>query len=354
MRSLLLVFGMGLGSSSLTAAEPAAVFQALPRTAPAPADNPSTPAKVELGSILFHDPRLSMSGTVSCNSCHNLSAGGDDSRPNSIGIGGQAGARSAPTVWNSGHLSVLFWDGRAASLEEQAKGPITNPIEMGMTNHDLAINRLKEIPDYKKHFEKAFGGKDAVTIENAAKAIAAFERTLNTPNSPFDRHLKGEKTALNTEAKKGLALFQEVGCVSCHQGMNLAGPALPAGAGFYQKFPLFSGTSYETRYQLTQDPGRFEVTRKEVDRQMWRVPSLRNIALTAPYFHNGSVPTLPEAVRVMAKTQLNRDLKDEEVDSLVAFLESLTGEFPELKVPRLPVLKNRSFHVLNEAASPVK
>ncbi len=348
----ILLFGLLFGyQMAYSTPQPMGVFAALPKEAPAPADNPGTPAKVELGKILFFDPRLSMTGTLSCNSCHNLSAGGEDSRPNSVGTSGQTGLRSSPTVWNSGHLSVLFWDGRASSLEEQAKGPIVNPIEMGMTNHELVMSRLGEIPEYQKLFSKVFGGKDSINLTNATKAIAAFERTLNTPNSPFDQFQKGEKSALSANASRGFALFQETGCVACHQGVNFAGPALPPGTGFFQKFPTFPGSEFERKYQLTADKGRFEVTKKPEDQGMWRVPSLRNIALTAPYFHNGSVATLAEAVRVMAKTQLNKELPDRDVEALVEFLGSLTGTFPELKVPRLPALKNRSFQVLGDTGA---
>lgn len=314
----------------------ASALEPLPKKVPIPADNPQTPAKIELGQQLYFDPRLSKTGTVSCNSCHNVMLGGDDNRPNSFGIRGLQGQRSAPTVWNAAFLSVQFWDGRANTLEDQAKGPITNPIEMGMDDHNIAIQRIQKIPGYQKAFEKVFGSKNSINIDNVAKAIASYERTLITPNSPFDRYMGGDKKAMSAEAIKGMQLVQTVGCVACHSGPNFAGPQMPVGSGFFMKFPTFPGTEFEKKYKLTEDTGRHTVTNKPEDKNVWRVPTLRNVALTAPYFHNGSVKTLDEAVRVMAKTQLDKDLKPEEVTAIVAFLNSLTGEFPKQKMVRLP------------------
>lgn len=313
----------------------------LPAKAPVPTDNPMTPAKIELGKQLYFDPRLSRTGTVSCNSCHNVMAGGDDARPTSVGIEGQLGERSAPTVWNSAFLSVQFWDGRAPTLEEQAKGPITNPVEMGMPKHDLAVQRIKSIPGYGQAFQQVFGGQNPVNLDNIVKAIASYERTLITPNSAFDRYAKGDQNALNASAQRGLKLVQEVGCTSCHSGPNFAGPQLPVGQGFYMKFPRFPN-EYVQKYDLTADLGRFNVTKKEEDRNVWRVAPWRNIALTAPYFHNGSVPTLDEAVRVMAKSQLDKTLTDQQVADIVTFLNSLTGQFPQQTMPRLPDVLNAS------------
>jgi len=317
-----------------------AQFEPLPKKVPIPADNPQTPAKIELGQQLFFDPRLSKTGTVSCNTCHNVMLGGDDNRANSFGIHGLQGARSAPTVWNSAFLSVQFWDGRAPTLEEQAKGPIINPKEMGMDNHNVAIQRIQKIPGYQKSFEKVFG--TTPNIDNISKAIAAYERTLITPNSPFDKFMRGDKKALSEEAQKGMKLVQTVGCVACHMGPNFAGPALPVGTGFFHRFPTFPNKDYEKKYKLSEDTGRHTVTNKPEDKNMWRVPTWRNIALTAPYFHNGSVKTLDEAVRVMAKTQLNKDLTPEEVTAIVAFLNSLTGEFPKQKMVSLPPTPNET------------
>jgi cytochrome c peroxidase len=309
---------------------------ALPHSPPIPADNPQSEAKVLLGRTLFFDPRFSEHGTLSCNSCHNVMAGGDDNRPNSIGMHDARGGRSAPTVWNSAFQGAQFWDGRAPSLEEQAKGPVVNPIEMAMSSLEEAMARLREIPEYAPMFKAAFPDeKEPVTADNAAKAVAAYERTLITPNAPYDRYVKGDKTALTEQQVRGMNTFAEVGCVACHSGPTFNGPQVQ-GQGFFMKFPTFEGSAYEAKYHLTDDNGRFEATKASADRHMWRVPTLRNVALTAPYFHNGQVPTLDEAVRVMGKAQLNKTLPPEQVADIVAFLNGLTGEFPEQTMPRLP------------------
>ncbi len=314
----------------------AAEWQALPDKAPEPADNPTTPEKVELGRMLYFDPRFSATGTVSCNSCHNLMLGGDDNRPVSMGVQGQTGGRSSPTVWNSGFSSTQFWDGRAATLEDQAKGPVVNPVEMGMSDLEDAMNRVRAIPGYKPYFERAFGDKDPMTVDNAAKAVAAYERTLVTPDSPYDRFVKGDKQALTEQQQRGMQAFADTGCASCHSGAAFNGPALPAGTGFFMKFPTFTDNDYVKKYGLMDDPGRANVTKADTDKHLWKVPTLRNVALTAPYFHNGSVATLDEAVRVMAKAQLNRDLTDDQAADIAAFLNALTGEFPQQPLPRLP------------------
>ncbi len=312
-------------------------WQTLPDTPPTPKDNPTTAAKVELGKMLYFDPRFSSTGTVSCNSCHNVMLGGEDNRPVSVGVEGQKGGRSAPTVWNAAYLSVQFWDGREPTLEAQAKGPVINPIEMGMESHEVLVERrLRQITGYKPYFEKAFGPGDVINIDNFAKAIAAYERTLITPDSPYSRYVKGDKKALTPQQIAGMEKFSKAGCGGCHSGGAFAGPEKPLGEGFFMKFPTFTNNEYVSKYNLAEDGGRFEATQKEADKNMWRVPTLLNIALTAPYFHNGSVQTLDEAVRVMAKTQLDKDLSDEDVADIVAFLNSLTGEFPEQTMPRLP------------------
>jgi cytochrome c peroxidase len=317
-------------------------MDALPRTPPEPADNPTTPAKVELGKQLFFDPRLSSTGTVSCNSCHNVMEAGEDDRAVSVGVGGKTGSRSAPTVWNSAYLSVLFWDGRAASLEEQAKGPIVNPSEMGMSDHAVVVSRLREIPGYQEAFRGAFPGTaDPVTIDNVARAIAAYERTLVTPNSAYDRFKRGEASALDSQQKRGMQLAEEIGCTACHSGPVFAGPLNP-GDGFYMKFPLKEDAPAVKQYGLAEDAGRFAHTGLEPDRGMWRVPMWRNVAITAPYMHNGRVPTLDEAVRVMAVTQLGRELTPQETADLTAFLGALTGEFPRQTMPRLPETPGRT------------
>lgn len=317
-------------------------LEILPDRVQVPKDNPMTPAKINLGKQLFFDPRLSASGSVSCNSCHNVMLGGDDNRPTSVGVEGKTGNRSAPTVWNSAFHSVQFWDGRAPTLEEQAKGPLINLVEMGNSDHPTVVNRVKFIPGYVEQFKKVFGGADPVTIDNIAKAIAAYERTLITPNSPHDRFMKGDKKAMSAAAQRGMQKFQSVGCVGCHSGPNFSGPKLALGQGFFIKFPTFPGSQYDEKYRLTDDLGRYEVTKKDVDKHMYRVPTLRNIAITAPYFHNGAVPTLDEAVRVMAKTQLNKELSEEDVKDIVEFLKSLTGEFPKQTMPMLPAIAGAS------------
>ncbi len=321
----------------------AAAMEALPPQPPIPKDNPQTPAKIELGKALFFDPRLSVSGTVSCNSCHNLMAGGDDGRPVSVGVHGQLGGIGSPTVWNSAYNTVQFWDGRAASLEEQAKGPLINDKEMGMKDHDMAVGRIRRLPGYVAMFKKVFP-KDAepVTIDNIARAIASFERTLITPDSPFDLYKRGKKSALSAQQVRGMKLVEEIGCTSCHTGPNFNGEGFAMGEGNYQPFPQVPGSKYDKMYKLTEDLGRFNVTKNPEDKNKWRVPTWRNVALTAPYFHNGEVKTLQEAVRVMAKTQLDVDLKEEQVNDIVAFLNALTGKFPVIVAPRLPELVNES------------
>jgi cytochrome c peroxidase len=331
-------FGL-LGMTALTSVVFAVEgqWQALPEKAPEPADNPTTEAKVALGKMLYFDTRFSSTGTVSCFSCHNVMEGGDDHRPTSIGVHGQVGGRNAPTVWNSAFLSAQFWDGRAPSLEEQAKGPPTNPIEMGMANLDATIARIQAIPGYKPYFAAAFGQGDTVTMDNAAKAIAAYERTLITPDSAYDRYVKGDKKAMTEQQVRGMDTFAKTGCTACHSGPTFNGSAnLPMGQGFFMKFPIFPGSVYETQYKLTEDLGRQTVTQQDADKHLWRVPTLRNLTYTAPYFHNGSVQSLDEAIRVMAKTQLNKELTKSEVQDIVAFLGALDGPFPQQTMPRLP------------------
>ena len=222
--------------------------------------------------------------------------------------------------------AILGWARR--TLEDQAKGPILNPIEMAMPDESSAVDRIRSIPGYVSQFETVFGGEVPVNYDNIAKAIASYERTLVTPDSPFDRFINGDKEALNSSAQRGMQTVQDIGCTACHSGPIFAGPGtLPIGQGFFQRFPLLNDSEYVAKYRLAEDLGRYTVTEKESDKHMWRVPTWRNVALTAPYFHNGSVDTLDEAVRVMAKTQLGLDLSAEQVGDIVAFLESLTGEF---------------------------
>ena len=323
-------------ASVAVGAQSANQWQSLPTAAVDPPDNPTTPAKIELGKMLFFDPRLSSTGTVSCFSCHNIMEGGDDHRPVSIGVEAQRGGRNAPTVFNAAFLSVQFWDGRAATLEDQDKGPPVNPIEMGMKGLNEVIYRIQLVPGYRPYFERAFGSGDVVTMDNASKAIAAYERTLITPGSAYDRYVQGDHNALTAQQVRGMNTFAAVGCASCHQGPNFSGPALPTGQGFFMKFPVYPQSPYVAKYDLMKDEGRYTVTHNPADKNVWRVPGLRNLAYTAPYMHNGSVKSLPEAVRIMASAQLNRTLTERQVGDITAFLQSLTGPFPTQTMPRLP------------------
>ena len=315
----------------------ASAWEILPTSAPAPADNPTTDEKVELGKMLYHDPRLSSTGTVSCASCHNTMLGGEDNRPNSMGVNGQTGGRSAPTVWNAAFNAVQVWDGRAATLEAQAAGPVTNPIEMGMKSWDDVVARLKTIEGYQVAFTSAFG-KNSISKDNATKAIAAYERTLITPFSPYDRFVEGDKSALTAQQVRGMEKVQSLGCTSCHSGPAFNGP------GMFQQFPIHSNPVYAAKYHFKDDKGLAEVTKKESDEHLFKVPTLRNIALTAPYFHNGAVKTLDEAVTVMAKTQLDKELSKAEVADIVAFLNGLTGQFPKQTMPVLPATPGSTFN----------
>lgn len=329
-------------------------WQTLPEEPPSPDHNPTTEAKVDLGKKLFFDPRYSADGTVSCNTCHNVMEGGDDGRPTSMGVHGRTGPRNAPTVWNSAFQSTQFWDGRAKNLEEQAKGPVQAEVEMGVDQLEVALKRVASIPGYREMFKEAFAEDDEpVSVENAAKAVAAFERTLITPNSPYDRYVKGDKDALTEQQVRGMKTFNEVGCTSCHSGPAFNGPQMdmPEGKGYFQKFPQFTDNEYVDKYDLMADKGRARGTGKDAHKHQYKVPTLRNVADTAPYFHNGAVPTLAEAVRVMGKTQLNRDLSDEQVADIVAFLGALTGEYPEMTLPRLPTKPGES--IVNAGESKV-
>jgi cytochrome c peroxidase len=266
--------------------------------------------------MLFFDPRLSRSGTISCNTCHALSTGGVDNLPTSVGHGWQIGARNAPTVFNAALLDTLFWDGRAASVEEQAGETILNPTEMASTEQ-RAVETIKSIPGYVSLFRKAYKhDKEPITFTNITKAIAAFERTLLTP-SRFDRYLAGKKGGLRPDEVEGFDLFVSKGCVGCHNGIGVGG-------GSFQRF------EYGT------DEGRYNVTGAEADRKVFRVPSLRNVERTYPYFHDGSVWDLGEAVKLMASLQLNVELTGAESALIIKFLKSLTATRLTLKLPVLP------------------
>ena len=322
-----------------------------PLPAKAPGAENDTAEVVNLGKQLYFEPRLSANGTISCNSCHNLAAGGDDNRPVSVGVNGQLGPRSAPTVFNSAFNSVQFWDGREPDLKGQASGPITNPIEMGNQTPDDVVNRLKQIkgdattPGYEETFDKAYGAPNSLTFDNLTNAIAAYERTLITPNSPFDRYENGDQTAMGPDAVRGFQTARAVGCFRCHTGANFSGSDQGPGPGQYRLFPARpddpSSTDpadhYIATYHLDQDLGRYgKASTDPSQKHFFRIAPLRNVAVTAPYFHNGSVQTLDEAVRVMARVQLGKKLAPDQVSDIVAFLNALTGEFPEVVLPRLP------------------
>ncbi len=277
---------------------------------------------VELGKKLYFDPRLSKSGFISCNSCHNLSMGGTDNLPTSIGDHWQQGPINAPTVLNSSLNLAQFWDGRAADLKAQAGGPIANPGEMGFT-HKLAVGVIESIPEYAAEFKLVFG-KDEITIDEVTAAIAEFEKTLVTPNSRFDQWLLGNEQALSSEELAGYKLFKESGCVACHNGEAVGGNS-------FQKMGVIEP------YQANSPAeGLSAVTGKDADRFKFKVPTLRNVEMTYPYFHDGAAKTLSEAVNTMGRIQLGKKFTDAENAQVVAFLKTLTGDQPNFQLPILP------------------
>jgi cytochrome c peroxidase len=303
------------------------LFEPIPLEAPAVDGLEVTPEKIELGKMLYFEPRLSEAHNISCNSCHQVGLGGVDARANSIGHEWQRGGRNAPTVLNAVFNTAQFWDGRAADLKEQAGGPIANPIEMGITK-EHAVEQLKSIPGYVEAFKKAYPGKaDPISYSNIEEAIAAFETTLITPNAPFDKYLRGDAKALNATQKEGLALFIEKGCSSCHNGINVGG-------GMYAPFGVVQKPGADIL--PPDDKGRIVVTKTADDEYVFKVPTLRNIELTGPYFHSGSSWDLKQAVAVMGNAQLGAELSAEEADKIVAFLLTLTGEQPQVTYPVLP------------------
>lgn len=301
-----------------------AIFGKLPDSAVLE-DNEASKEKVDLGRMLFFEKRISKNHDISCNSCHGLDTYGVDNRQFSLGHRNQEGGRNSPSVYNAALHISQFWDGRAADVEEQAKGPVLNPVEMAMADADQVLKVLKSMPGYVSKFEKAFPDEDdPVSYDNFGKAIGAFERQLITP-SRFDQYLEGDDDALTVEEKRGLQLFISTGCISCHNG-----PAI--GGALYQKLGLVSG------WPGLEDTGREQATQRETDRYFFKVPSLRNIEKTAPYGHDGSIEELPAMVGMMAKHQLGRKFSDEEVASVVDFLNCLTGKIPTefIKEPTLP------------------
>jgi cytochrome c peroxidase len=297
-----------------------------PHALPGDATEPLTPIplqtaldakKVALGERLFHEGRLSADGSVACAHCHNLSRGGVDRLPHSLGIDGQEGSVNAPTVFNSGYNFRLFWDGRAASLEDQVDGPLHNPIEMA-SSWPKAIAALQQDDSFIGQFAELYA--DGITPGNVRDAIAIFERSLTTPNARFDQYLRGNTSALNDTELAGYRLFKQIGCTSCHQGINIGG-------NMYQKLGIMEDYYVGSRSTGNTVMGRFSQTQREEDRYVFKVPSLRNVAITAPYLHDASAATLEDAVKVMARYQLGRKLEAPEINRIVAFLRTLTGEY---------------------------
>lgn len=311
-------------SSDEIPASTLAIFQPLPAHFDSP-KNPPNDAKIALGRQLYYDARLSRDQKVACNSCHLLDRFGVDGNPTSTGFKGQHGVRNSPTVYNAAGLFAQFWDGRAADVEEQAKGPLLNPVEMAMPSEAAVVAVVKSMPEYVAAFKQAFPGEaDPVSFDNVARAIGAFERRLVTP-SRFDQFLAGDKSVLTLDEKRGLKKFVDTGCIACHNGVDVGGNS-------YQKL----GAAVPWPDQ-TSDLGRYDVTKKDEDKLAFRVPTLRNVERTAPYFHNGSVATLPEAVKLMAKHQLGKDLSDGDTAEIVAFLKTLSGT-PDAKYIAEPAL----------------
>ncbi len=305
----------------------ASLFSPLPSAPPLLPENPITAEKVVLGKMLFFEPRLSRSWLISCNTCHNLSLAGVDLLPTSIGHGWQKGPRNAPTVFNAVFNIAQFWDGRARDLMEQAMGPVQAAVEMNNTP-ERVVATLKSIPEYVDRFRVVFPNEeDPVTFENMARAIEAFEASLLTPDSPFDRYLQGDHTALTALEQQGLELFTNKGCAGCHGGVNVGGTG-------YFRFGLVRAPGADVL--PPGDKGRFAVTQSASDEYLFRSPSLRNVALTPPYFHSGAIWDLKEAVLLMGSAQLGAQLMDEEAEAIVRFLRSLTGKQPQVEYPTLP------------------
>ena len=294
-------------------------FEPLPHFPPIPAANSLTPEKVELGNMLFFEPRISSSGVISCATCPTPALGCADRIPRATGHDGQIGERNTPTVLNSGFLGSQFWDGREPDLEGQAVGPIEADVEMAM-DLDQALERLKGFEVYQQKFAAAYPDDvDPISADTLAHALASFQRTLNTPNSPFDRYLRGDIDALNQQQKDGMVAFVDNGCIACHRG-----PALT------------DSQFHRIQVPGSTDVGRFDVTGEESDRHRFRTPTLRNVAVTYPYMNNGATETLEEAVAIMGKEMLGRDFEEQTIADITAFLHSLTGEQPDYEVPALP------------------
>jgi cytochrome c peroxidase len=320
------VFSHQVAAEDTLRTEALEIFDPIPADPPALENNPLTAEKIELGAMLYFEPRLSRSALISCNTCHNLGLGGADYQETSTGHGWQKGPRNSPTVLNSVFNRAQVWDGRAKDLAEQAKGPVQASVEMNNTPENV-LKVLNSMEEYKTLFKKAFPAeKDPVTFDNMARAIEAFEVTLLTPNAPFDRFLQGDDKALDTPAKEGLKVFMDKGCADCHGGVNMGG----------EDYFHFGVMEVPESSIMAGDKGRFEVTKTKDDEYVFKSPSLRNIALTSPYFHSGRVWSLREAVALMSSSQLGITLSDAEIGQIVAFLKSTTGEQPKVVHPILP------------------
>ena len=304
------------------------IFKPIPSVVPAVKDNAITGEKIELGKMLFFDPRLSSSALISCNTCHNLGMGGDDNLETSIGHGWQKGPRNAPTVLNAVFNIAQFWDGRAEDLKAQAKGPVQAGVEMASTPARVE-ETLKSMPEYVTRFTDAFpGDENPVSFDNMAKAIEAFEATLITPASRFDQYLEGNTKVLTDLEKAGLKYFMDKGCAACHAGVNMGGEG-------YYPFGVVEQPGADILPE--GDKGRFAVTKTADEEYVFRAGPLRNIELTAPYFHSGKVWDLEQAVAIMGVAQLGEELSGDEVKAITAFLKTLTGEQPKVDYPILPV-----------------
>ena len=308
-----------------------ATFKPLPDLAEMQKVRPFTEEQVKLGQQLWYENRLSKGNTVSCNSCHNLATAGVDNMPTSAGHKSQFGARNSPTALNAALLGSQFWDGRAADVEEQAGGPLLNPVEMANATEADAAAKIAGIPEYQEKFKAAFPEDGAVSFKNITTALGAFERTLLTPTR-WDDYLKGNVSALSEQERKGVRAFMDNGCIACHNGVNLGGT-------MFQKFGLVDGPYWKHIDDPKHDKGRADVTKKAEDEFFFRVPGLRNVERTYPYFHNGSVWELDKAVNIMAKAQLGKTLAPEDTENIVAFLKALSGNVPESArtMPELPV-----------------
>lgn len=303
------------------------VFKPIPKSPPKNEKNPITPEKIELGKMLFFDPRLSKSMLISCNTCHNIGLGGADFQETSIGHKWQKGGRNSPTVFNAIFNIAQFWDGRAPDLMEQAKGPVQASVEMN-NSPEQVIKTLKSMPGYVEMFKKVFGDTpDPVTFDNMAKAIEAFEATLLTPDARFDKFLSGNEKALTAREKEGLQLYMSKGCGGCHGGINMGG------SGY---FPF--GVVEKPKEEITAgDLGRFKFTGSKSDQYVFKSPSLRNLELTPPYFHSGKVWCMKEAVGIMGAAQLGIKLSQDDVEKIVDFLKTTTGVQPAIEYPILPL-----------------